>query len=187
MGSNAGGRSGSGSGVQPSYGGGRYYGGGARVPYAAGGRSPAGLVALGLLPIAGLAFFAGAWLYPAYLYPYSHPYTFHNASANNGTGANQTKPVKCLCQQYSVCGCDENDDQSYLASLLGNGSTEALNSSLVRVANVNNTDTIFLNGTLPNGTTAAGGSDSAAALNLPHKALGYVVIATAVTLAVFSL
>jgi hypothetical protein len=65
-----------------------------------------------------------------------------------------------LCQQYSVCGCDDNDDQSYLGSVIGNGTI--LTSTLVRVADVNGTSQIFLNGTLPNGTTASGGSDSAA-------------------------
>jgi hypothetical protein len=47
-------------------------------------------------------------------------------------------------------------------SVIGNGSTSAFNSTLVHVADVNGTSTILINGTLPNGTTAAGGSDSAA-------------------------
>jgi hypothetical protein len=93
-------------------------------------------------------FFAGAWLWPVYYYPYNRPYTFHNQSAN----ANQTKDVLCLCQEYTACGCDQNDDSTYLNSIVGNGSVSGLNNTLVRVANVNGTDTIVINGTLDNGT-----------------------------------
>lgn len=46
--------------------------------------------------------------------------------------------------------------------MVGNGSYDALNKSLVTVARVNGTDTLVINGVLPNGTTASGGSDSAA-------------------------
>src|SRR6266702_1898664 len=53
--SNAGGKTVSGSGVRPAYGGGRYYGGGATVPYTAGQRSPLGLAPLLIPPIAALA------------------------------------------------------------------------------------------------------------------------------------
>lgn len=159
---NRGGTSGSstGTGVRPAYGsGGRYYGGGATVPYQAGLRSPGGLIAITLLSIAALAIFEGIWLYPAYIYAYPQPYTFYNASANQ----NQTKPVECLCEQYQECGCDNNTDPTYLSSLLGNGSVSALNSTLVQVHDVNGTSTILINGTLPNGTTAAGDSSSGSA------------------------
>jgi len=136
------------SGVSPSYGGGSYYGGGSRSAYSAGGRSPLGLLPLGILPIVALGFFAGAWLYPAYEYPYSHPYSFYNQSANQ----NQTKNVLCLCQQYSDCGCDDNTNSTFLDPIIGNGNPSSFNQSLVRVANINGSDTIVLNGTLPNGT-----------------------------------
>ena len=53
---------------------------------------------------------------------------------------------------YSACGCDDNSDNSYLDSIIGNGSYNGLNKTLVNVANVNGTRTIVLNGTLPNGT-----------------------------------
>jgi hypothetical protein len=75
--SNAGGRSAGGSGTRPGYGSGGYYGGGASVPYAAGQRTPRGLAAAGLIPLAGLAFLGTAWAasyaYGAYLYPYGSP------------------------------------------------------------------------------------------------------------------
>lgn len=44
--------------------------------------------------------------------------------------------------------------------LLGNGSTAALAANQVSVADVNGTSTLLINGTLANGTTAAGGTDS---------------------------
>jgi hypothetical protein len=179
-GSNVGGSTTTGSGVRPSYGGGRYYGGGAAVPYTSGARAPSGLVAAGFLGVGALAFFPGLWLYGAYLYPYSHTYNFYNSTA----GMNQTKTVKCLCEQYSECGCDDNTDPTYLAGVVGNGSTAAMNSTLVRVADVNGTDTIFINGTLPNGTTASGGTASANAAGIKGvETMGWLVIGGAVAVA----
>lgn len=166
--------------MRPAYGGGRYYGGGATTPYKAGGRTPKGLVPLALVSVAALAFFPGLWLYGAYNYQYSHPYTFYNTTAKQ----NQTKPVQCLCQEYSVCGCDDNEDDTYLNSIVGNGSTAALNSTLVRAATVNGTSQIFINGTLPNGTTASGGSASVAGLNSKRvENVGWLVVGGAVAMA----
>ena len=145
--------------MSPSYGGGRYYGGGATTPYSSGSRSPLGISPV-FLAAPALAF-GGLWAYGAYSYPYSHPYSFRNASANNST--NTTLPVDCLCAQYQECGCDNNNDTSYLDSIVGNGTLT--NSSLARVNNVNGTDTLLINGTLPNGTTSAGATSGAVRLD----------------------
>ncbi|KAI9846622.1 MAG: hypothetical protein M1838_001221 [Thelocarpon superellum] len=160
--SNAGGSTVRGSGVAPSYGGGgRYYGGGSASPYTSGRRSPLGITPF-LLPLAALAIFSGPWLYPAYAYPYSHPYYFQDRNHTNSTNPNGTTvalPVECLCQEYSVCGCDDNNG-TFLETILPNGSdTSNLNRSLIQINMVNGTKTIVLNGTLPNGTTAPGGTD----------------------------
>ncbi|KAL2135511.1 hypothetical protein VTI74DRAFT_8242 [Chaetomium olivicolor] len=152
--SNAGGRTTTGSGPRAAYGGGRYYGGGASVPYRSGSPSPSGIFPAFLLGSA-LAFWPGWWL-GAHLYHYNHPYHYHNYSS----GQNETKPVTCGCDPYNVCSCDENTDQQYMNDLIGNGSYAALNKSLITVADVNGTSTILINGTLPNGTTAAGGDES---------------------------
>ncbi|KAL6708908.1 hypothetical protein ACN47E_002315 [Coniothyrium glycines] len=174
--SNTGGATSAGSGVSRGFGGGRYYGGGAATPYKSGGRTPNGLVAGALIaPVALLAIMPGIWLYNAYPYYYNNPYRFYNQSArkedndNNNdrralrtrqsTGANETLPVICLCQDFAVCGCDENSDQTYINDLIGNGSYAALNKTLVTVSQVNGTKTLVLNGTLENGTTAPGGTD----------------------------
>ncbi|KAK0631748.1 hypothetical protein B0T14DRAFT_559505 [Immersiella caudata] len=152
--SNAGGRTTTGSGAAPSYGGGRFYGGGATVPYKAGGRSPSGIspVFLGV-GLGALAFWPGLWLYGAYTYPYSRPYGYYNQTSRQ----NETAEVTCGCDPYSVCGCDENGDPQFLSDIIGNGTD--LNNTLVSVATINNTRHILLNGTLPNGTTAAGGDE----------------------------
>lgn len=150
--------------MRPSYGsGGNYYAGGATTPYRSGGRSPGGIAPYVL---GGAALGVGAYaLYGAgaYVYPYAHPYYFHNRTeaAQNQTytnSTNSTLPVQCVCSQYSECGCDDQDD-SYLASIIGNGSSSDINSTVARIANVNGTTTLIVNGTLPNGTTASGGSD----------------------------
>lgn len=146
--------------MQPSFAGGRYYGGGAAVPFTAGRASPRGL-APALLPVAAVALiFPGLWLYGAYAYGYPYGYRFYNQTA----AQNETLPVQCLCQEYSVCACDQNDDPEYLNELVGNGSLSAL-ASTARLSAVNGTRTLVLNGTLPNGTTVADPSveeDSAA-------------------------
>lgn len=194
----------SGSGAPRAYGGG-YYGGGAAVPYTAGSRTPRGLVAAPLLLGAGaLAIMPGLWLYSVYPYHFGNPvsvlsasrlqlllmiyqYRFYNRTDTNQTnpnGTNTTLPVTCLCQEYSPCGCDENDNSTYIQDLVGNGSYAALNKSLVTVSDVNGTRNLVLNGTLPNGTTAPGGTDdddTSAALSLQvSKYAGYWVMASIV-------
>jgi hypothetical protein len=175
-----------GSGPGRSYGKGGYYGGGAAVPYQAGSRTPNGLEAGTLItPLAALAIMPGLWLYSVYPYYYNNPYKIFNRTATKidsdrrdllnirvrqeTQGANETLPVICLCQRFQVCACDENNDQEYIKQLVGNGSYAALNKSLVIVSGVNGTKTLVLNGSLPNGTTAPGGVDNAAAgLNIKN-------------------
>ncbi|KAL5426953.1 hypothetical protein PMIN04_001676 [Paraphaeosphaeria minitans] len=163
--SNAGGSTVAGSGPSRSFGGGGYYGGGASLPYKSGSKTPRGLLAGAVLaPVLLLGLLPGLWLYSVYPYYFHNPYRFRNESAHNATnpnGTNSSLPVTCLCEEYSACGCDENDNDLYLKDLVGNGSYDALNKTLVNVADVNGTRTLILNGTLPNGTTAPGGTDDA--------------------------
>ncbi|KAL4814553.1 hypothetical protein BDW67DRAFT_165592 [Aspergillus spinulosporus] len=179
--SNSGGTSRGGSGTKPTYGrGGVYYGGGATVPYRSGVRSPSGIVPF-FLPVAALAFFPGLWLYGAHVYPYGHPYHYINDTTNR----NESMPVICLCAEYSTCGCDDNNNSTYYESLF-NG-TQPKNGSIVRVADVNGTQTIAINGTLPNGTTAdEDTADSAAALTV-MQASGYWVMAAVAFSAAYTL
>lgn len=192
-GGSSGGSTRGGSGASRSYGGGGYYGGGAAVPYRSGSRTPKGLVAGALIaPIAVLAIMPGLWLYSVYPYYYTNRYNFYNRTGNrtrinnNGRrdyvglmirqesgGANESLPVMCLCSENSVCGCDENDDQQYINDLVGDGDYAKLNKSLVTVSDVNGTRTLVLNGSLPEGTTAPGGQDAAAAALSFGKYAGY--------------
>jgi len=96
-------------------------------------------------------------------------------------GVDETKPVTCLCAMYSVCGCDDSDDTTFLDQVIGDGDYSKLNASLVQIADINGTSTIVLNGTLPNGTTASGGVDdevpgSASTLSIGGSVLGYWVM-----------
>jgi hypothetical protein len=59
-----------------------------------------------------------------------------------------------------VCGCDDNANQMYIDSVIGNGSYSGLDRSLVAVGDVNGTETILLNGTLFKGTTASGRTET---------------------------
>ena len=102
------------------------------------------------------------------------------------TGLEETKPVTCLCAMYAECGCDDNGNTTFLDSIIGDGTYSNLNLSLVNVADINGTSTIVLNGTLPNGTTAAGGTDDASgAARTLIEASGYWVMIALVGMTVF--
>ncbi|PBP19101.1 conserved glycine-rich protein [Diplocarpon rosae] len=207
--SNAGGSTKTGSGVRPNYGGGRYYGGGATTPYTAGARSPLGIAPV-FLGVGLLSIYPGLWLYGAYSYPYGNPYSFYNRTGRQNStstatrdlhlgeletrqddaGVNETKPVTCLCAAYLVCGCDDNNNSTFLDSIIGDGTYSALNHSLVTVADVNGTSTILLNGTLPNGTTAAGGTEDAtsgSSFGAVRFAAGHLVMIFIVGLTCFAI
>ncbi|KAF5586264.1 hypothetical protein FPANT_7270 [Fusarium pseudoanthophilum] len=136
-----------GVGPQPSFAGGRYYPGGSSKPYRSGVSSP-GRIAPFPLGGAALAFWPGVWLYGAYMYPYSHPYHYHNDTSDR----DEERDVLCGCSRYEYCACDDNNSTQYFDELIGNGSYDALNKSIVNVAEVNGTMTILINGTLPNDT-----------------------------------
>ncbi|KAI1392734.1 uncharacterized protein F4822DRAFT_392011 [Hypoxylon trugodes] len=188
--SNVGGATTTGSGVRPGYGGGTYYGGGAKQPYKAGSPSPSGIApfVLGGAALGGLGFVSASLAYGAYAYPYTHHYWYHNSTTNK----NETKPVTCLCDTYETCGCDDNGNQTYFNSVIGDGSYNGLNKSLVTVADNETThnSTIYLLGTLPNGTTAAGGTeDPNAAVDMQAlaRAVGWwPVITTAIAIVCMS-
>jgi len=178
--SSGGGSSSSAPRVSPSYsgsGGTRYFGGGATSAYSSGSRSGRGLTPYALLPVAALGgLWAGSWLYGgAYAYRYPNSYTFHNGSSNT----NQTEPVVCLCQQYEECGCDDNGDQTWLNSVIGDGDPSKFNQTLVKVADVNGTQTILINGTLPNGTSSTSGAVRDAAAGKMYL-LGWCVLGSIV-------
>jgi hypothetical protein len=69
--------------------------------------------------------------------------------------------VSCACDPTVECGCDDTNSTVVLKELVGDGTYSSLNQSLITVADVNGTNTILINGTLPNGTTAGGGTEDA--------------------------
>ncbi|KAL8676192.1 MAG: hypothetical protein Q9186_007264 [Xanthomendoza sp. 1 TL-2023] len=167
-GGGGGGRSGRSS-AKPSYGGGKYFGGGATRPYSSGTKSPrAGIVPLAIGIGAAAFIFPGIWIWGAYNYPYNHGYSYRNRTrrANNTDDRiqrrqdqNVTLPITCLCEKYSACGCDDNEDTEYLDSIIGDGTN--LNESLVHIGpDENGQQTIALNGTLPNATDSQSDTSS---------------------------
>ncbi|RGP63279.1 hypothetical protein FLONG3_9932 [Fusarium longipes] len=188
--SGSGGGSSGARGPQPSYAGNRYAGGASR-PYSAGSRSPGGIRPFLLgAGVGALAFWPGVWLYGAYMYHYPNSYRFYNESSQE----EEDRPILCACSREASCGCDQDDNTNNTAlyeELIGNGSYEHLNKSIVDVAEVNGTTTILINGTLPKDTAlpsedGAGGNsgeDSAAARAM-IEAMGYWPAAAAVLAAV---
>ncbi|RPA97560.1 hypothetical protein L873DRAFT_1828976 [Choiromyces venosus 120613-1] len=178
--SNSGGTTKDGSGRSPTYGRTRSYSGGAAVPYTSGRRTPRGILPF-LLPLALLSFFPGLWLFSVFAYSWPNLAEFYNATSL----ANETISVLCLCQQYSVCGCEENTERTYIDQVI---SEAERNSSVARIVDVNGTETLVINGTLPNGTTAAEGTASVAGMGMGRLAgetLGIWVIAGVVAWGVF--
>lgn len=204
--SNAGGYSSGGTGPAPRYtgtGGKKFYSGGGSAPYRSGSRTPSGLSAVALPAALMGGVFAGLWLGSLlYMYAWTNPLAWQNplnaralvlpylnSTAGNATqqvltvpgGGNVTLPVTCLCEENAVCGCDEVHDEQFVAALLQDAASGGdAAGKTVRLSVVNGTLTVVINGTLPNGTTADGGSDYAAgAAAGPRWAITWVVVAVA--------
>lgn len=82
----------------------------------------------------------------------------------------------------------DNTDPEYQRELLQDGSYDKLNKSLISVSNINGTDTIVLNGTLPNGTleTAESGAvEESSAMHTVMQGAGYWALTALVGTAVF--
>ncbi|KAH8752758.1 hypothetical protein F5883DRAFT_432946 [Diaporthe sp. PMI_573] len=135
--SSTGGQTTTGSGVAPAYGNGRFYSGGTTIPYCAGSPSTGGVVPFMLAGrLQEIAFWPGVWHPLPYLYPHEQPWYYHNQTSDR----DEIKPVLCACAPYQVCGCDDNGDQAYIDSIIGNGSYGSLNHSIVCLDEVNGTD-----------------------------------------------
>ncbi|ENH72038.1 hypothetical protein Focb16_v006071 [Fusarium oxysporum f. sp. cubense] len=175
-GSSGNGGSSHGRGSQPTFCGGQYYPGGSTIPYNAGDVSPGGVTPY-MIGGAALAFWPGTWLYGAYLYRYMHTYHYHNETSDE----REERGVLCGCSQYECCACDYNNNTQYFNELIGNGSYDGLNKSIVNVAEINGTVTILINGTLPNNTALPDdkASDSAASRRMVG-ASHYLLVTAAV-------
>ena len=94
--------------------------------------------------------------------------------------------VTCLCQRYQVCGCDPTDNATFVNQVVNNGTSQPVNTSTVRYETFpDGTEAAYINGSLPNGTTASGGTDpnNASEISGAMKAAqygGYAVMAAAV-------
>lgn len=153
--SNLGGRTTSGSGPPPAYG--SRYTGGAIVPYTAGGKSPTRSITPYAFGLVGFAVFPAVFLYGS-VFAYPYPIGYHYLL----NGQNRTTNVTCLCQRYQVCGCDPDDNSTFLTQQIANGTLNGVpvNSSTVRTVDWGNgTESTYVNGSLPNGTTAPGGTE----------------------------
>ncbi|EXL64718.1 hypothetical protein FOPG_19028 [Fusarium oxysporum f. sp. conglutinans race 2 54008] len=141
-------------GLQPTFADGRYYAGGSVRRFKAGAASPRRIRPY---PMAGaaLSFWPGVWLYGAYMYPFTDTCSYHNETSDE----DEERPVLCGCSRYEYCACDDPDSAPYFKEFIGSGSYEALNKSIVDVAEVNGTKTILINGTLPNDTALDGDKD----------------------------
>ncbi|KAI5803448.1 hypothetical protein DFH27DRAFT_610496 [Peziza echinospora] len=190
---NSGGTSKGGSGVAPKFttaGGKKVYPGGGGTPYKSGGKSKSGISPF-LLPLAILpALFIGAWAFAVFSYPWSNPLIYNNLANDLNIPAiyNLTNPITlpviCLCEEYAVCGCDETHDDAFAKGILLDALADGGNGSVAQIRMYEGKYTLVINGTLPNGTTAASGSGSSSINSLSSvtralqaTALSIVVVA----------
>lgn len=131
------------------------------------------------MPAAGLGLAGGALAYGAYAYPYRHDYNYTDSHSHK----EESLPVVCVCEQYMECGCDDNNNSAFYESLF-NG-TEPKNGTNVRVVDVNGTQKIYVNGSLPNGTTVA--ENAAPATVQMAQTSGYLAMAAIALSAVYAL
>lgn len=103
-------------------------------------------------PLSGraVAFWPGLWVLPVFMYG---PYSYHHSYYNRTSRKDEERDIICGCAQYSVCMCDDVDDEDFWDDLIGDGDYSKLNKSVVQVSEVKGKTTILINGTLPNGTT----------------------------------
>lgn len=143
-----------GTGSTRGYGGGAYYGGGASTPYKSGNpRTGLGAPLLLGAGVGALAVFPALALYGAYSYGYPYYWTYRNQTS----GQNETHPAQCYCARYSLnCGCDANNNTDYQNAV-------ANNATAAKLVNINGTQTLAIDGTLSNDTTAPGTSDTSGA------------------------
>ncbi|KAG7402701.1 hypothetical protein Forpe1208_v017033 [Fusarium oxysporum f. sp. rapae] len=177
-GSSGNGGSSHGRGPLPDFCGGRYYPGGSTISYNAGAVSPGGIAPY-MLGRAALAFWPGTWLYGAYVYPYTHSYHYHNETSDK----HEERSLLCGCSRYEYCACDDNNSIQYFNELIGNGSYDALNKSIVNVAEVNGTVTILINGTLSNNTVLPDDKASGSAAARRMVGASHYLFATAAVIA----
>lgn len=125
--------------------------------------------------------FAGAWMYGSvYAYHFDRDIDYLNKTSNR----NESLPVMCLCQEYSVCGCDENHNQTYVDALVANATNVTTNGPVrSKIAEVNGTRTLLINGTLDNGTTADGGTEVVS--GAVGQSVGLLILAAVVAVGVF--
>lgn len=105
---------------------------------------------------------------------------------------NESLPVICLCQEYSVCGCDENHNQTYIDALVANATAAAGDGIITsKITDVNGTRTLVINGTLENGTTADGGTEevsgAAKMAELVGKSAGMLTLVAVVVAGILSM
>lgn len=115
---------------------------------------------------------------------YGYPFTQNVYYYNKTSSQNETLPVLCLCQEYSVCGCDENHNQTYIDQLMVNATANPTNGMVVgsKIVDVNGTRTLVVNGTLDNGTTSDGGT--VAVSGAMGQGVGLLILAAMVGLGV---
>ena len=86
-----------------------------------------------------------------------------------------------------MCGCDPTDNSTFVNQVINNGTSQPVNTSIVLYTTFpNGTQAAYINGSLPNGTTASGGTDPSnadeisAGIRIAQVYGGYAVMAAAV-------
>ncbi|KAL4920146.1 hypothetical protein BDW62DRAFT_177722 [Aspergillus aurantiobrunneus] len=175
------------------------YLGGSAFPFKSGDKAPSGLSPrkldnLAFATVDESAVSTGSCAVPNTSYAYQYQSQYRLSSGN--------VPVYCLCDPYSVCGCDDNhSNSSFVPAMLAyiGLDTEARNVSKACTISLDGATTILVDGSLSNGSTKAdpnaddvftrkprtksgkcgGGTGAAAAVSVNSWLLGSVVLGMA--------
>ena len=138
--------------------------GGSIVSYRSGQNSPGGIRPF-LVPTAAgaAAIFPGTWGAGVYVYSYNLDEDNLEETELDSDfidDLDDPVPVRCLCEEFLECSCEEENDEDYLQFLIDDDDVEDLDEEIVTFNTVNGTMTLVINGTLPNATESLGDDSS---------------------------
>lgn len=140
------------------------------MSYRSGQNSPSGIRPFRVPTAAGAAaIFPGTWGAGVYVYSYNLDEDDLEETGLDGSfldDLDDPVPVRCLCEEFLECSCEEENDEDYLQFLIDDSDVEDLDEEIVAFNTVNGTMTLVINGTQPNGTESLGDSSDESDDNL---------------------
>ena len=133
--------------------------GGSIVSYRSGQNSPSGIQPSRVTAAGAAAIFPGTWGAGVYVYSYTLDEDDLDETELDGDfldDLDDPVPVRCLCEEFLECSCEEENDEDYLQFLIDDDDVDDLDEEVVAFNTVDGTTTLVINGTMPNATEFLG-------------------------------